>query len=66
MAKNGNSNSGVGGTTVLVMIFVVLKLTHVINWSWWWVFSPYLIVAAIVLVALLVMGVSYYYTKANE
>lgn len=24
----------------LTITFVVLKLTHVINWSWWWVLSP--------------------------
>lgn len=24
----------------LTIIFVVLKLTHVIDWSWWWIFSP--------------------------
>lgn len=24
----------------LTMIFVVLKLTNLINWSWWWVLSP--------------------------
>lgn len=24
----------------LTIIFVVLRLTHVIGWSWWWVFSP--------------------------
>jgi len=24
----------------LLTIFVVLKLTHIIAWSWWWVLSP--------------------------
>jgi len=24
----------------ILITFVVLKLTHVINWSWWWVLSP--------------------------
>lgn len=26
--------------TVLTLIFIVLKLTHVINWAWGWVLSP--------------------------
>jgi membrane protein YdbS with pleckstrin-like domain len=26
--------------TILTIIFVVLKLTETIDWSWWWVFSP--------------------------
>jgi len=28
------------GMTPLFFIFLVLKLTHVIDWSWWWVTSP--------------------------
>lgn len=24
----------------LLIIFVVLKLMQVVNWSWWWVISP--------------------------
>jgi hypothetical protein len=31
-----------GLPTVLFLIFMVLKLTHNIAWSWWWVFSPIL------------------------
>ena len=25
---------------IIQITFIVLKLTHVINWSWWWVLSP--------------------------
>lgn len=27
----------------LTLLFIGLKLTHYIDWSWWWVFSPMLI-----------------------
>lgn len=27
--------------TVLGIVFIVLKLTNVITWSWWWVLSPF-------------------------
>jgi hypothetical protein len=27
-------------STPLFLIFLVLKLTGLINWSWWWVTSP--------------------------
>ena len=27
-------------TTVLFVVFLVLKLTGNIDWSWWWVTSP--------------------------
>ena len=26
---------------VLLIVFVVLKLVGVINWSWWWVLAPF-------------------------
>lgn len=39
MDKNSGS-SGVGLSSLLTIIFVVLKLVGVINWSWWWVLSP--------------------------
>jgi len=33
---------------ILLILFIVLKLTHTINWSWWWVLSPLWIPVAIV------------------
>lgn len=27
-------------TTLLTIIFVILKLCGVLTWSWWWVLSP--------------------------
>jgi len=35
-----NSTSSIGLTTILTLIFVILKLTGNIDWSWWWVVSP--------------------------
>ena len=35
-----STNSGIGFTGLLTITFIVLKLTHYINWSWWWVLSP--------------------------
>jgi hypothetical protein len=31
---------GIGFFGLLTIVFVTLKLFHVINWSWWWVLSP--------------------------
>lgn len=42
------------GTTALQLIFIVLKLTHVINWSWWWVLAPTWIIASLVV---LIIGI---------
>lgn len=38
--KKNDGSSGLGLSSVLTIIFVVLKLVGVINWSWWWVLSP--------------------------
>ena len=32
--------SSIGFCDFLFFIFLVLKLTKVINWSWWWVTAP--------------------------
>ena len=40
---------GPDGGTLLGIVFVVLKLTGVIGWSWWWVLAPFWVPAAIVL-----------------
>lgn len=42
-------NQGVGATTVLLIVFLVLKLTGLIEWSWIWVLSPIWITAALAL-----------------
>jgi hypothetical protein len=40
MASKSSSSSGIGLTGVLFVVFLVLKLTRNIDWSWWWVTSP--------------------------
>ena len=37
---NEKTSSGLGLGSVLLIIFLVLKLTGTIDWSWWWVTSP--------------------------
>jgi MFS family permease len=34
------SGGGIGLGGALLITFIVLKLTDVIDWSWWWVLSP--------------------------
>jgi hypothetical protein len=31
---------GIGFGGLLTILFIALKLTNVITWSWWWVLSP--------------------------
>jgi hypothetical protein len=38
-----DSGKGLDYVIILTIVFVVLKLTDTIDWSWWWVLSPMLI-----------------------
>lgn len=40
MSNNTSSSSGIGFPGLLTVLFVGLKLTGHITWSWWWVLSP--------------------------
>lgn len=53
MDKNSRS-TGLGLTSVLTIIFVVLKLVGVIDWSWWWVFCPILIDFGLAIIVLII------------
>jgi hypothetical protein len=44
-----SSSSGIGLSGMLTVLFVGLKLTHYIDWSWWWVLSPTLIPIGVLL-----------------
>lgn len=52
MEKN-QASGGIGFTGLLTIVFIVLKLLKVINWSWLWVLSPIWI--TIVLIIILVI-----------
>ena len=41
---------GIGFFSLLTIAFIVLKLTNVISWSWWWVLAPIWIPNAIALI----------------
>lgn len=49
MSNRTTANSGgVGALGLLGVLFVALKLTGVIDWSWWWVTAPFWGVFALV------------------
>ena len=47
-SNNVNVTVSIPWMTLLTVMFIVLKLTNLIAWSWWWVFSPIWIPVAIV------------------
>jgi uncharacterized membrane protein YqhA len=66
-SSSSTSRSGPGTFSLLGVAFVVLKLTGVIGWSWWWVLLPFyagfLVLGAILL---LVVFVKIVFSVADE
>ncbi len=54
---NENKSNGIGIGMILFIVFLVLKLTGIIDWSWWWVTSPLWIPFAAAAVILGIAGV---------
>jgi len=52
--SNTSSSGGAGLATILLVVFIVLKLCGVIAWSWLWVLSPLWISTAF---AIIVLGI---------
>ena len=57
------SNVSLGFLEFLTLIFITLKLTGYIDWSWWWVLAPIWIQVGIFVAALLIMLLYYIFHK---
>ena len=58
--NNQNTSSGVTFASLLFLLFLALKLTHVIDWSWWWITTPIwgpFVIVAVVLIIIAVIAV---------
>jgi len=58
-----NNSGGIGFVGLLTIVFIILKLTGIIAWSWFWVLSPlifgfalWLILIIIVIIAVSISG----------
>ena len=62
MVNNNKSGSGLSLSAVLFIVFLVLKLTNNIDWSWWWVTSPlwipFALVIGIIFIAFLIVVIA--------
>lgn len=66
MSKEGNqaqARGGIGFAGLLTILFIGLKLTHYIDWSWWWVLSPLWIPLGLVVLGFIIISV---YVLAKE
>lgn len=56
MSSGSNSSSGgISFAGLLTVLFIGLKLTGYIAWSWWWVLSPIWITFAVVIGVILII-----------
>lgn len=56
--ESKSSSGGLGLGTILFVVFLTLKLTNVIDWSWWWVTSPLWISAVFFVFGMLIIAIT--------
>ena len=67
--SDNKTSSGIGFGSLLLLIFITLKLCKVIDWDWWWVMAPLWIpialLAVVSLLYLLFAGWEWHKEKKN-
>jgi hypothetical protein len=67
MSNSSSSSSGVGFFGLLTVLFIGLKLTNVITWSWWLVMLPlYGPVALGLVVVIIGIGIAVISSKQGD
>lgn len=55
-----------GLPTLLEIVFIILKLLRVINWSWFWVLAPIWIPLALIIVVFIVIGILFIIDEMSD
>lgn len=63
--NNTTSTGGIGFVDLLTIVFITLKLTGYITWSWWWVLSPIWITWAVVFAVVGIILIAYATSKGK-
>lgn len=61
MSQSSSASGGIGFSGLLAIVFITLKLTGVIGWSWWWVLAPLWVglgLAALLLLVVFIIAIS--------
>lgn len=68
MKENKSVSISIGGgfSGALTIAFIVLKLCHVIDWSWVWVLSPLWISASIAVLIVLIMLIVFFISSRKR
>lgn len=64
--NKSSSSAGIGFTGALQIVFIVLKLCKVINWSWWAVLIPTWIGIGIFLLVIIIYLVTWLIVYAKN
>ena len=54
--NNSSESGGIGFCGLLTIVFVTLKLTDTIDWSWWRILAPLWLPAAAILTVMLLVA----------
>ena len=57
MSKNSAVGLSISPMFILFIVFLILKLTDTIDWSWWWVTSPLWIPLAFMIALSIIIGI---------
>ena len=52
MKEQTRINNGIGFVGMLLVLFIGLKLSNIINWAWLWVLSPVWVAALVIVLVL--------------
>lgn len=63
MSEAKTKNSGIGFGGLLTIVLITLKLTKLIDWSWWWVLATIWIPLGIIAILLMIAGLVAIYKK---
>lgn len=55
MSGSNRTKGGIGFLGALTLLFIGLKLGHVIEWSWVWVLAPLWIPIAVLLITIIAL-----------
>ena len=57
MSESKSSSGGIGFCGMLTILFIGLKVTNYISWSWFWVLSPTIIPILIGLSIIIILAI---------
>jgi uncharacterized protein (DUF983 family) len=73
MDNKNTSSGGLGICGVTFIVFLILKLCDVINWSWWWVTAPiwiptvlFITICVVVFIVSFIIGAVKYIIKMKK